>query len=66
MELAVDKHLKLDEPFITSNLQSIQPLPIKDTDPVPINIRADEKAIENAKTGKMTVLVVVMHVFGDT
>ncbi len=60
MELVVDKRLKLDEPF-TSDLQSIQPCPIKVTD----NIRTDEKAIENVKTGKMTVVVMAMHIFGD-
>jgi hypothetical protein len=35
-------------------------------DPVPINVRADEKALENAKTGKVTAVVVVMHIFGET
>jgi hypothetical protein len=35
-------------------------------DPVPINIRADEKALENVKTGKVTAVVVVMHIFGET
>jgi hypothetical protein len=49
-----------------SDLQSIQPWPIKDMDPVPINSRADKKAIENAKTDKVTVVVAVMHIFGET
>ncbi len=35
-------------------------------DPVPINIRADEKAIEYAKTGKVILVVAVMHIFGET
>jgi hypothetical protein len=30
-------------------------------DPVPINTRADEKALEIAKTGKVTAEVAVMH-----
>jgi hypothetical protein len=47
-----------------SDLQSIQPCPIKVRDPVPIIIRTDEKAIENAKTGKVTTVVAVMHIFG--
>ncbi len=61
----VDKHLKLDEPFL-SDLQSVQPRLIKVTDPVPISTRADEKALENAKTGKVTMLVAVMHIYGNT
>jgi hypothetical protein len=35
-------------------------------DPVPISTRADEKALENAKTGKVTAVVVVMHIYGST
>jgi hypothetical protein len=35
-------------------------------DPVPISIRADEKGLENAKTSKVTAVVVVMHIFGET
>jgi hypothetical protein len=53
MELNVVKHLKVDKPFM-SDLTSIQPCLIKVMDSVPNNIRADEKAIENAKTGKVT------------
>jgi hypothetical protein len=45
------------------DLWSIQPSPIKVTNLVLINIRDDEKAIENAKTGKVTA---VMHIFGET
>ncbi len=65
MEQVVDKHLKLDEPFL-SDLQSTQPRPIKVTDPVPISTRADEKALEDAKTGKVKTVVVVMHICGNT
>jgi hypothetical protein len=53
-------HLKVDEPFM-SNLQSIQARPIKVMDPVLINVRADEKALGNAKTGKVIAVVAVMH-----
>jgi hypothetical protein len=49
-----------------SDLQSTQPCPIKVTDPVPISTRADEKALENAKTGKVTTVVAVMHIYGNT
>jgi hypothetical protein len=35
-------------------------------DPVSISSRAEEKAPENAKTGKVTAVVVVMHIFGKT
>jgi hypothetical protein len=65
MGRVVDKHLKLDEPFL-SDLQSTQPRPIKVMDPVLISIRADEKALENAKTGKVSAVVMVMHIFGNT
>jgi hypothetical protein len=64
MEYVVDKRLKLDEPFM-SDLQSTQPRPIKVTDPVSNSIRADVKALENAKTGKVTTVVVVMHLYGN-
>jgi hypothetical protein len=65
MELVVDKHLKLDEPFL-SDLQPTQPHPIKVTDPVLNSNRADKKALENTKTGKATAVVTVMHIYGDT
>jgi hypothetical protein len=58
MEHVVDKHLKLDEPFL-SDLQSTQPRSIKDTDQIPIITRADEKALEISKTGKVTAVVVI-------
>jgi hypothetical protein len=34
-------------------------------DPVSTSIRADEKALENAKTEKVIVVVVVMHLHGN-
>jgi hypothetical protein len=64
MELSVGKCLKLDKPFM-SNLASLQPHLIKVTDPVPNNLRADKKASENAKAGKVTTVVAVMHIFGQ-
>jgi hypothetical protein len=65
MESVVDKRLKLDEQFL-SDLQSTQPRPIKVTDQVPISSRTDEKALENAKTGKVTAVVTGMHIYGKT
>jgi hypothetical protein len=65
MEHVVDKCLKLDEPFI-SDLQSTQPHPIIVTGPVLISTRADEEALEIAKTGKVTAVVAVMHLYGNT
>ncbi len=64
-ELVVDKRLKLDKPF-ASDLQSTQPHPIKVTDSISNSKRADIKALENAKTGKVTAVVVVMHLYGNT
>jgi hypothetical protein len=61
----VDKRLKLDEPFL-SDLQSTQPRPIKVTDPVLTCPRADKKALDNAKMDKVTVVVTVMHIYGNT
>ncbi len=48
-----------------SDLHSTQPRPIKVTDPVSNSIRADEKALENAKTGKVTTIVAIMHTYGN-
>jgi hypothetical protein len=64
MKLVVDKRLKLDEPFM-SDLQSTQPHPIKVMGPVSNSNRADVKALEKAKTGKVTSLVAVMHLYGN-
>jgi hypothetical protein len=65
MELVVDKRLKLDKSF-TSDLQSTQPCPIKVTGSVSNSERADIKALENAKTRKVTAVVAVMHLYGNT
>jgi hypothetical protein len=61
----VDKRLKLDEPCL-SDFKFTQPRPIKVTDQIPISTRADEKALEIAKKGKVTVVVAVMHLYGNT
>jgi hypothetical protein len=49
-----------------SDLQFTQPRPIKVTDSVSNSKRADAKALENAKTGKVTAVVTVMHLYGNT
>jgi hypothetical protein len=64
MEYVVVKRLKLDKPFM-SDLQSTQPCPIKVTGPISNSTRTDVKALENAKTGKVTAVVVVMHLYGN-
>jgi hypothetical protein len=64
MELVVDEHLKLDKPFM-SDLQSTQPRSIKVTDSISHSDRADVKTLENAKTGKVTTVVVVVHLNGN-
>jgi hypothetical protein len=64
MELVVDKHLKLDKLFM-SDLQSTQPRPIKVTDSISDGDRADVKALENAKMGKVTAVVTVLHLYGN-
>jgi hypothetical protein len=48
-----------------SDLQSTQPRPIKVMDPTSNSNRADVKALENAKTGKVTVVVAVMYLYGN-
>ncbi len=48
-----------------SDLQSTQPRPIKVMDPVSDSTRADVKALENAKTGKVTAVDAVMHLYGN-
>ncbi len=49
-----------------SDLQSTQPRLIKVMDSVSNSKRADAKALENAKTGKVTAVVTVMHLQGDS
>ncbi len=50
-----------------SDLKSTKPRPIKVTDQIPTsNDRADKKAVEIAKTGKVTAVVAVMHLYSDS
>ncbi len=48
-----------------TDLQSTQPHPIEVMDSVLYSDRADVKALENAKTGKVTAVVAVMHLYGN-
>jgi hypothetical protein len=48
-----------------SDLQSTQPRPIKVTDYVLDSARADVNALEDTKTGKVTAVVAVMHLYGN-
>jgi hypothetical protein len=64
MEYVVGERLKLDTPFM-SDLQSTQPRTIEVTDPVSNTNRADVKALENAKTEKVTAVVAIMHLYGN-
>ena len=65
MGLHVDKCLKLDKP-LGLNLTSTEPRPIKVTRTAAETISGERKAIENAKTGKVTVVVAVMYLNGKT
>jgi hypothetical protein len=47
-----------------SDLQSTHPRPIKVTDSVSNRDRANVKALENAKMGKVTRVDAVMHLYG--
>jgi hypothetical protein len=50
-----------------SDLKSTKPRPIKVTDQIPISDnKADEKAVETPKTGKVTGVVAVLHLYGDS
>jgi hypothetical protein len=63
MGFCVDKHLKIDEPLGTI-YSSLKPHPIKVTNTaLSETTKADEIAIETAKTGKVTAVVAVMSVF---
>ncbi len=48
-----------------SDLQSTEPHPIKVMDSISDSDRANVKALENAKTGKVTTVVAVMHLYGN-
>jgi hypothetical protein len=65
MEFSVDKHLKLEKSTGYNYMSSETP-PIKVTNVDPETIRANEIAIENSKTGKITAVVRVMYLFRET
>jgi hypothetical protein len=65
MGLHVDKHLKLDKP-LGLNLMSTEPRPTKVTRTAAEATRGERKAIENAKTGKVTAGITVMYLNGKT
>jgi hypothetical protein len=60
----VDKRLKLELPS-GIHLKSTDTRPIKATKLALDTIRANEIAIENSKTGKVTAVVAILTVFGD-
>ncbi len=60
----VDKRLKLIQPSCI-HLRSTDTRPIKATKVALDTIRANEIAIENSKTGKVTTIVAILKVFGD-
>jgi hypothetical protein len=64
MGFRVDKRLKLDKPR-SHNYMSSETRPIKVTNLDPENIRANEIAIENSKTGKVTAVVAVIYLCRD-
>jgi hypothetical protein len=49
-----------------SELQSTQPRPIKVTDSVSNSNGANVKSLENAKTEKVTMVVMVVHLYGHS
>jgi hypothetical protein len=61
--LQVDKHLKLEQPT-GIDLKSTDTRPIKATKLALDVIRANEIAIENSKTGKVTAVVTILKVLG--
>ena len=63
MRKSVDKRLKIDKPS-GIHLDSTDTRPIKATKLALDTIRANEIAIENTKTGKVTAVVAILKVFG--
>ncbi len=50
-----------------SDLKSTKPHPIKVTDQIPVSDdKADKKAVETTMTGKVTVVVAVIHLYSDS
>ncbi len=65
MGFSVDTHLKIDKPLGTIYL-STEPRPIKVANTAPSETtRADEIAIETAKTSKVTAVVAAMSIFSE-
>jgi hypothetical protein len=62
--IPVDKRLKLEQPS-GIHLKPTDTRPIKATKLALDTIRANEIAIENSKTGKVTAVVAIFKVFGD-
>jgi hypothetical protein len=62
--LQVDKHLKSEQPTCI-DLNSTDTRPVKATKLALDTIRANEIAIENSKTGKVTAVVAILKIFGD-
>ncbi len=60
----VDKRIKLEQSSGVQ-LNSIDTRPIKATKLAPDNIRANEIAIKNSETVKVTAVVAILQVFGD-
>jgi hypothetical protein len=60
----VDKRIKLEQP-LGVQLNSIDTRPIKATKLALDTIRANEIAIENSETGKVTAIMAILLVFGD-
>jgi hypothetical protein len=60
----VDKRFKLEQPS-GIHLNSTDTHPIKATKLALDSIRANEIAIENSKTGKVTAVMAILKVFGD-
>jgi hypothetical protein len=64
MGLRVNKRLKLEQPM-GIDLKSTDSRPIEATKLALDVIRANEIAIENSKTGKVTAVVTILKIFGD-
>ena len=60
----VNKRLKIEQPS-GIHLESTDTRPVKATKLALDTIRANEIAIENSKTGKVTAVVVILKVFGE-
>jgi hypothetical protein len=63
MGFSVDKRLKIDEPLVGTIYSSHKPRPIKvPNTALSETTKADQVAIETAKTGKVTMVVTVMNI----